>query len=147
MWKWSVAIATGSSVPEKSSSDMLRLRLQLKVNQNKELELKEYLENEKCLGIFFIDKPRDDGLPSIFLHHEECWDLCGHSCPNLPDYRRSPPSDFDPYDEGVLPDLNTYEPTLHTTMSMMVLGDFTEKRCYPDWATAEKIVKKFSKAT
>ena len=51
-----------------------------KVNQKKNLELKE-LEKENCLGIFSIARPRDDHLPSIFLHSDQCWDLCGHSCP------------------------------------------------------------------
>ena len=85
--------------------------------------MKDYLPDKKCLGIFLMKKSRDDGFPTIFLHHDECWDLCGHSCPNLPEYRRSPPIDFDPYEEGVLPDLNTYDPTLHTSMSLMVLGE------------------------
>ena len=74
-------------------------------------------------------------------------DLCGHSCTNFPESRRSPPTDYDSYEDGVLPDLDTYEATLHTTLSMLVVGDLTEKGCYPDWALAEKILNKWTRAT
>ena len=62
----------------------------------------------------------------------------GHSCPNFPESRRTPPSYFDLYEDGVLPDLCTYEPTLPATISMLALGDLTERGCYPDWAKAEE---------
>ena len=61
--------------------------------------------------------------------------------------RRSPLPDYDPYEDGVLPDLDTYEPTLHTALSMIVVGDLTEKGCYPDWALAEKTLSKWTRAT
>ena len=49
-------------------------------------------------------------------------------------------SDYDPYEDGVLPDLDTYEPTLHISLSMLVVGDLREKGCYPGWALAENIL-------
>ena len=49
-------------------------------------------------------------------------------------------SDYDPYENGVLPDLDTYEPTLHISLFMLVVGNLTEKGCYPDWALAENIL-------
>jgi hypothetical protein len=61
--------------------------------------------------------------------------------------RRFPPSDFDPVEDGVLADLDHYEPKLRTTIAMLVLGDVTVKGCYPDWARAEKILKKYTGAT
>ena len=118
-----------------------------KVSQKKDFELKENLADENCLGIFNTSTPREDGFPSLFLHSEECWNLSGHSCPNLPDSRRFPDPDFDPIEDGTLLDHDTYEPTLHTTISMLVLGDLTEKGCYPDWTKAEKMLRKFTKET
>ena len=93
-----------------------------KGSQKKDIELKENLADENCLGIFYTNTPRDDGFPSLFLHSDECWNLSGHSCPNLPDSRRFPEADFDPFEDGILLDHDTYEPTLHTTISMLVLG-------------------------
>ena len=71
----------------------------------------------------------------------------GHSLPNLPEAKRFPPTDFDPVEDGVLADLDHYEPTLHTTIAMLVLGDITVYGCCTDWARAEKILKKYTGAT
>ena len=57
----------------------------------KDLELKETIKGEKCLGLFSAPKPRDDGLANIFLHSVECWNLLGHAFTNLPEAKSDPP--------------------------------------------------------
>ena len=118
-----------------------------KVNKKEDLELKEIDPDEKCIGVYSVDKPRDDAFPSIFLHSDDCWKVDDHSCSNLPNSKRFPPTDFDPFEEGILADLDHYEPTLHTTISALVVGDITEKGCYPDWERVEKILSKFTRTT
>ena len=114
-----------------------------KVSQKKDIELKENLADENCLGIFYTNTSRDDGFPSLFLHSDECWNLSGHSCPNLPDSRIFPEADFDLFEDEILLDHDTYEPSLQTNISMLVLEDLKEKGCYPDWGKAEKTLIKF----
>ena len=114
-----------------------------KSNDSKRLILKPHLIEEKCLGIFSTANPRDDNLPTIFLHSEECWNVCGHSCPQT---RKLPPDElYLPNDDGVLADLDYYVPTLHTNMAMLVMGDLTVVGCYPDWDSIDRIVKKYTK--
>ena len=56
---------------------------------------------------FSFYKPRDDGFPDLFLHFEDCWEMNGYSCPNIPAAKKTPPMDFDPMEDGVLAELNT----------------------------------------
>ena len=106
--------------------------------EEESLVLKEIAIDEKCIGIFSVDNPRDDALPDIFLHTDQCWESSGHCCPSLPNHRRCPPIDFDPLDDDY------YDPTLHTTISRFVVGDLTERGCYPDWAKVKQNLQKYT---
>ena len=97
------------------------------------LKVQLYKSEEACLGLFSSTKPRDDGLPSLFLHSEECWVRAGHSCPDLP-----PPKDYDWTEHDAIPDYDFYEPTL---MDKLVLGHTSLEGYRMDWARMEKIIK------
>ena len=79
------------------------------------MKVRQYLDDENCVGVFNTINPRDDKLPSMFIHSSECWDGSGHSCPDLPDT-----SD---HDGGVFVDHNFYHPTLHTMLDELLYGD------------------------
>ena len=93
---------------------------------NKEFEflVKQHLKDEKCLGVFRTTNPRDDGLPTLFLHSSECWHRMEQSCPDLPD--------MDEHEEGVLLDYDFYHPTLHYLLDELVYGDTSLPGCYMD---------------
>ena len=87
-----------------------------RVNNN--LEVKPFQSDESCLGLFSLNRPRDDGLPSLFLHTNECWRREGHFCPDLPSS-----TDDDYANEDVIPNYEMYDPTLHSIMDKLIVKD------------------------
>ena len=48
------------------------------------LELSKHKSDELCLAVFSNTAVRDDGLPLLYLHTLECWNISGHVCLDLP---------------------------------------------------------------
>ena len=108
----------------------------ISVTHNDELNLviKKHLDNEMCLGIFSTQKPRDDFLPSVFLHSSMCWDRSGHTCPDLPE-------DLEADNPGnTFVDYNYYIPTLHCPQDLLVCGDTSLAGCFMDWVECKKMI-------
>ena len=112
-----------------------------KKSKDNDLELKQLDDDEVCLGIVSLKHPRDDGLPVLYLHWEECWTKSGHFCPHLP-LDREPQEDDEslPIEDSFMLDYDRYNPTKHAMMEWLVVGDITMPGCYPDWDMAKKII-------
>ena len=109
-----------------------------KKNEEFGLELMKHGTDEACFAIFSVGKVRDDKLPLLYLHCDECWNHSGHSCPDLP---------FgDNIDSATKEDLllnhDFYDPTLHAMLEGLVMGDMSMKGCYPDWSEVNKLICK-----
>ena len=89
-------------------------------NSENYLKLRQHFCGEKCFGIFKAGRLRDDGLPNLFLNSEECWHATGQSCPDIPDAIKHPPEDYTVVnDDGLVADLDFYEPNLHVAMDII----------------------------
>ena len=112
-----------------------------KKTRDSDLELKQLADDEVCLGIVSLKDPRDDGLPVLYLHCEECWTKSGHFCPHLPLDRKPQEDDVSlPIEDSFLLDYDKYNPTKHVMMEWLVVGDITMPGCYPDWDVVKKIL-------
>ena len=103
------------------------------------LEIHQYQKDENCLGIYDLLKQRDDELPVLFLHSQECWTRSSHSCYDLP-------VDSDCHnDDGALVDHNTYDPTVHCVIGVLVDNDMKSMKSFKmDWLKIRKMIKDYA---
>ena len=106
-----------------------------KENPSLKYELKLHDSSESCLGIFSSDAPREDNLPTLYLHSSECWMKSGHVCPDIPASFHDVPDDID---AEIRPNYDYYTPTLHALLDRFVYGDLTLDGCTVDWLNVEK---------
>jgi hypothetical protein len=97
-----------------------------------------HLVDEKCLGLFSSSRPRDDDLPALFLHCAECWGRAKHSCPDLPDAK-----DYDVDKHDAIPDYDHYNPTLHSLLDKLVIGDTKLVGCQVNWTRVKSIFEEW----
>ena len=98
-----------------------------------DLELSRNRSDEICLGVFSTQDLRDDGFPLLFLHCKECWDETGHVCPDLPPNASETEDDF-------AYNYDFYNPTRHTMIEWVVIGDMSMKGSYLDWTRVKMII-------
>ena len=102
------------------------------------LVLDKNKSDEICLAIFSKKEAREDGLPLLYLHGSECWTRSGHVCPDLP---INVGIDPDPEDD-LFADYDFYNPTKHSMLELVVMGDLSMGGCYPDWARVKQMLDK-----
>ena len=56
------------------SAEVILANLNKTCSEEYGLQVKQHLIDEKCLGVYNTNQPRDDKLPDLFLHSSECWD-------------------------------------------------------------------------
>ena len=81
-------------------------------------------------------KIRDEGLLLLYLHGRDCWYRTGHVCPCLPD------NAIDDAEEDFALDLDFYNPTNHTMIEWVIMGDVNTMGRYLDWTRVEEIINK-----
>ena len=100
------------------------------------LKLSKLKSDEVCFTIFSHKKVRDDGLPLLYLHGRDCWYGTGHVCPCLPE------NASDDAEEDFALDLDFYNPTKHTMIEWVIMGDVNTMGSYLDWTRVEEIINK-----
>ena len=102
------------------------------------LEMRKFRTDESCLGVFSPKEPREDDLPLLFLHTFECWNRSGHVCCDLP------LDAFENQDQekDFVQDYDFYNPTKHSMLEWVVMGDINLKGSYPDWTRVDLMIKK-----
>ena len=111
------------------SAEVMLANLNKTCSEEYGLHVKQHLIDEKCLGVYNTNHPRDDKLPDLFLHSSECWDGSNHPCLDLPDTSE--------HDNGVFIDHSFYHPIIDETMH----GDSSLPRCDMDWITTKKVLE------
>ena len=73
--------------------------------------------------------------------------MSGHLCQDFPQGLNLPPYELQlPNDDGIYEDLDYYyEPTLHTKMANLMMGDLTVIGCFPDWDSIQRTNKKYTR--
>ena len=105
-------------------------------NEDLGLEISKLKSDEVCLAVLSHREVRDDGLPLLYLHSQECWNRSGHVCPDLP------LNASDNAEEDFALDFDFYNPTKHSMIEWLILGDLNTVGSYPDWARVERILNK-----
>jgi hypothetical protein len=98
-----------------------------------DLELSKNRSDESCLGVFSRQESRDDRFPLLFLHCKERWKGAGHVCPDLP------PNASETEDEFAY-NFDFYNPTRHTMIESVMMGDMNTKDSYLDWTRVKMMI-------
>ena len=77
---------------------------------------------------------RSDRLPPMVLHQNECWERSNHTCPDFPEEDLTEISG-----EGFFIDYNHYDLTIHCSLQLLVIEDYTMVGCYMNWEEANRI--------
>ena len=104
------------------------------------LEVRHYMNDDKCLGVFYLTKHRDDNLPVLFLHSKECWSRLFHSCKDLPDQEPS----LCENDNGVIVDYNYYDQIVHMVLDGEVYREMDMLRYSMDWTRISRVSKDYA---